>query len=249
MDLSLELLLMLAAVAAVAGFVDAVAGGGGLITIPALLLAGVPPVMAVATNKLQGTIGTLTSTLAFARAGHVDLKGGAGIAIFAFAGSIVGGMLATVLPSTWLAALMPLILVLVAVYFLFSSTLADRALTPRVSAGTFRAAFVPVIGVYDGFFGPGAGSFYMAGLVALRGMSAVPATGLTKYLNLASNLGALLFFLAAGKVVISVGLAMGAGQFFGAQFGARSAIRAGSRLIRPLLVITCVAMAIRLMVV
>jgi len=242
-----DVLAVLIAAAFGAGFVDGIAGGGGLITVPALLLAGLDPVAAVATNKLSGTFGTAAATAAFARRGLIDTRSAALPAALAFAGSIAGSFLAIVLPSTWLQTLMPVLLVVIAAYFAFKPALGETGRTARVTTGTFAFTVAPLVGAYDGFFGPGAGSFYTLGCVALLGLGVIAATGMTKAMNLASNVGALLFFLVAGKVIWPIGLAMGVAQSTGSYIGSRAAIAVGVRLIRPLLVIVCLAMAARLL--
>ncbi len=241
------LLAVLAGVALVAGFVDAIAGGGGLLTVPALLVAGLDPVAAVATNKLQGTMGTASATLAFARAGLVAWRQAVPMAAAAFAGSVGGALTVKLVPTAILAAAMPVLLIAMAVYFALSPKVSDADAKRRIAPAVFAATVALGVGFYDGLFGPGAGSFYMLGFVTLLGFGVRRATAQTKFLNFASNLGSLLFFIATGAVVWSVGLAMAAGSLAGAQLGSRMAIRHGARLIRPLLVAVCCAMALRLL--
>ena len=247
MELSGDLIALLTLAAFFAGGIDAVAGGGGLIVIPLLFLAGLDPVAAVATNKLQSTFGALASTLSFMRAGHVDLKRHFPLALTALLVAVAGALTVTIIPSDGLAAIMPALLIVIAVYFSFSRSIRDNAVGARWPTRRFMLSVVPVVAFYDGFFGPGAGSFYMLGIVALLGLAAVPATGLTKYLNFASNLGGLLLFIAAGKVIWTLGLCMAVGNIAGARIGSLLAIRVGARLIRPLLVVISVAMALRLL--
>ena len=230
-----------------AGAVDAIAGGGGLIILPLMFLGGLDPVTAVATNKLQSTFGALSSTLSFMRAGHVDVRRHAPLALVAALSAIIGAILVTQVSTAWLSALMPVLLILIALYFALSKSIRDMAVTGRWPIRRFMWTVVPIVGAYDGFFGPGAGSFYMLGIAVLLGFAAVPATGLTKYLNLASNAGALLLFILAGKVYWTLGLVMALGNVAGAQVGARLAIRVGARLIRPLLVVISISMALRLL--
>jgi uncharacterized protein len=246
-ELTLEALAALAAVAFVAGGIDAIAGGGGLLTVPALLLAGLDPVQAIATNKLQGSFGTASATLAFARArlfeGRAALKG-AGLAA---AGSVVGALCVSLVPRSWLEVVIPLLLLAMALYFATSRRMRNEDAHARWPVALVVATLVPAIGFYDGLFGPGAGSFYMLALVTLCGFGVVKATAHTKLLNFSSNVGSLIFFIAAGAVVWPAGLAMAGTSFLGAQLGSRLAIRMGGRLIRPLLVAICSAMALRLL--
>lgn len=246
MDLSPEVILALMAVAMLAGMVDAIAGGGGLLTVPALLLATGDPVAAVATNKLQGTFGTASATWSFARHGHIDFRGAAPLATGALLGGIAGALAVEGIPVDLLRVALPFLLIGVAVYFALSPRLRPEDGPRRMSPLAFAALVGGGVGFYDGLFGPGAGSFYMLGLVTLMGLGAVRATGYTKLMNLASNLAALVVFVAGGKVLWAVGLTMAIGTVAGAQVGALVAMRIGARVIRPLLVVVCVLMAIRL---
>ena len=245
-EVSLELALALIAVAAVAGFVDAIAGGGGLITVPARVLAGASPVEALGTNKVQSTFGAGSATLSYARAGHVDLRTQGGMAVSAFMGAMCGAGLALVIPSDLLRWILPVVLCGVALFFAIKRGLDDTDRVARMGAGLFGATVVPLVGLYDGFLGPGTGSFFMLAFVMLAGFGVLKATAHTKLLNLASNLGGLLIFAIGGEVWWSVGFAMGVAQFVGARLGAGLAMRVGSRLIKPLLVIVSLALAVRL---
>ena len=247
-ELAPEVLLLLAVAGFVAGFIDSIAGGGGLITVPALLLAGLSPVEALGTNKLQSVFGSGSATYAYGAAGLVDVKRQLPSAALAFLGSIAGALLATVLPGEWLRAVLPAMLVVIALYFAFKPDMGDVDRAQRISPFLFGVTIVPLIGFYDGLFGPGTGSFFMLAFVALAGYGVLKATAHTKLLNFASNVGSLLFFSAAGVVVWKVGLVMGAAQFLGARLGARLAMKNGARLIKPLLVATCVVLAIRLLI-
>lgn len=238
-------LLMLAAF--VAGLVDAIAGGGGLITVPALLLAGAPPVVALATNKLQGTFGAATATIAYARAGQVRLADQAVMALIAGVCGGAGALGAHLIPADVLRLVMPLILIAVALFFALKPGLSDADRVRRIGAGAFAASVVPLVAAYDGFFGPGAGAFYMLGFVMLAGFGILKATAHTKLLNFSSNLGALMVFALSGSMWWAVGLAMGLSQVAGAWVGSRLALRIGARLIKPLLVVTSTAMAARLL--
>lgn len=242
-----EVVAFLVGVAIIAGFVDAIAGGGGLITVPAMLIAGLPPVAAVATNKLQGTFGVASSTYAFWRAARIERRLVLPFFLAGFLGGILGALVVMIVPVTWLRAAIPFILIALAIYVLVSPKLGDADATPRLGTGVFAGTIAFGIAAYDGFFGPGAGTFYLIGLVLLCGFEMVRAVAHTKLLNFASNLGALLFFLAAGQVMILLGLAMGLGAALGAQIGARTALRFGAGLVRPLVVIVSLLMALRLL--
>lgn len=245
-EVSLQLLMLLALAAFVAGMVDAIAGGGGLITVPALLLAGADPVTALATNKLQGTFGAATAAAAYGRAGHVRLGEQAGMAAIAALGGAGGALVAHLVPADILRLIMPVVLIGIALFFALKPGLTDADRTRRMTPAVFAFTAVPLIAAYDGFFGPGTGSFYMLAFVMLAGFGVLKATAHTKLLNFASNLGSLVVFVAAGAVWWKVGLVMAVAQIAGAALGARLAMRVGARLIRPLLVITSGAMALRL---
>ncbi|QLF70616.1 TSUP family transporter [Peteryoungia desertarenae] len=246
-DLAFNLLLILFIAAFIAGFIDSIAGGGGLITIPAMLLAGIPPLETLGTNKLQSMFGAGSATLAYARKGHVDLKKQMPMAAMAVLGGAIGALIATVVPASVLQGLMPFLLVAIALYFALKPNISDQDRQQRMTPFIFALTIVPLIGLYDGVFGPGTGSFFMLAFVSLAGFGMLKATAHTKLLNLGSNVGAFVIFLASGVVLWKVGLLMGLGQFLGAQTGSRFAMRGGARVIKPLLVITCVALAIRLL--
>jgi uncharacterized membrane protein YfcA len=246
-DPAAEILLLLVLAAFVAGFIDSIAGGGGLITVPALLLAGFGPVEALGTNKLQGLFGAGSAAIAYAAKGHVDLRTQLPSAALACAGGGIGALLATVLPGDLLRIVMPFMLVAIALYFAFKPNMDDIDRSRRLSPFLFALVVVPLIGLYDGVFGPGTGSFFMLAFVALAGYGVLKATAHTKLLNFASNIGGFAIFALAGVVALKVGLLMGLAQFAGARLGATLAMRSGARLIKPLLVVTCVALAIRLL--
>ena len=242
-----EIVLLLAFAAFAAGFVDSIAGGGGLITVPVLMLAGLSPVQALGTNKLQGLFGAGSATIAYAAGGHVDLRAQLPSALLAFAGAVAGAALATILPGEWLRAALPVLLIAIALYFALKPNMDDIDRARRLSPVLFGITIVPLLGFYDGVFGPGTGSFLMIAFVALAGHGVLKATAHTKLLNFASNLGGFIAFAIAGAVLWKIGIVMGIAQFAGARVGARLAMKNGARLIKPLLVIVCVALAVRLL--
>ncbi len=245
-EISLDLALMLIAAAFAAGFVDSIAGGGGLITLPALMLAGVPPAAALATNKVQGVFGAATATVSYASRGLVDLRSQTGAAAIALVAGLCGALLVSHIPTEGLRLILPLLLIAIAVFFALKPGLNDMDRARRMAPGVFTAAIVPLIGFYDGLLGPGAGAFYMLGFVMLAGYGILKATAHTKLLNLASNLGGLIAFALVGKPLWVLGIAMGVAQICGAFLGARLAMRIGARVIKPLLVFTSTALALRL---
>lgn len=246
-ELTFHLLAILAMAAFVAGFIDSIAGGGGLVTVPVLLLVGFPPVTALGTNKLQGLFGSGSATLAYAQKGQVNLRGQLPAALASCVGGVAGALLATVLPGEWLQLVLPFLLVAIALYFALKPSVGDVDRAQRMTPFLFGLTVVPLIAFYDGLFGPGTGSFFMLAFVTLAGYGLLKATAHTKLLNFASNIGSFGAFALVGVVSWKAGLVMGVAQFLGARLGATVAMRVGARLIRPLLVVTCVALAIRLL--
>ena len=246
MEIELTTLALLALAGLVAGFVDSIAGGGGLLALPSLLLAGLDPVSALATNKLQGTFGTASATHTFWKKGLLHPREHVGEIVTVFIGSALGVLAVRFVSTDLLKQVMPVLLVAVALYFAFSPNLGKIIHPARLPLGVFSFAIAPLIGFYDGIFGPGTGSFFMLALVALFGIGLIEATGRTKLLNFTSNIAALVMFALGGKIIWAIGLTMGVAQVVGAQLGARVAIANGAKVIRPLLVVMCIAMAVRL---
>jgi uncharacterized membrane protein YfcA len=246
-DLTIELLALLLAAAFAAGFIDAIAGGGGLITVPVLMLSGVPPVQALATNKVQGMFGAGTAAFAYARNGQVDLRAQAPVAVIAFGASVCGALLVSVLPTDWIRAILPVLLIGIALFFALRPGLSDTDRPRRLSALMFHATAVPLVAGYDGLLGPGAGSFYMLAFVMLGGFGILKATAHTKLLNFASNAGGLAAFAVVAQPLWALGLAMGAMQIIGARLGAGMAMKQGARVIKPLLVLTSLSLALKLL--
>jgi uncharacterized membrane protein YfcA len=237
---------VLTAVAVLTGFIDAIAGGGGLIMVPALLFAGVPPLGALATNKLQSVFGTAVAMRNFSRAGLVDWRGNKLTILLVFAGAICGVLLVQAIGGEALGLIIPILLVVAALYILLSPRMSDEDAHQRLSP----SAFAPVggaIGFYDGFFGPGTGTFMTTALVALRGHGLTKATALTKMFNFASNVAAVILFAIGGQMLWLLGLAMAAGAMAGGWIGSHTAMRFGARVIRPLLVVISLGLTGRLL--
>lgn len=246
MILSPEIIAFLMIAGFMAGVIDSMAGGGGLITLPALMAAGVPPVGAVATNKLQSSLGTFGACIAYARAGHMDLKTYRWPIIAAFAGSVGGAWLVQRVSPSILAGLMPALLIAIAAYFTFSPKISEIDRHQRIGIASL-SLLIGGIGFYDGFFGPGAGAFYTTIFLALGGLSLLRSTAQAKAANFASNLAGLLTMMVGGHVLWIVGLAMAVANIVGAQIGARLAMRFGSRLIRPLLIVMSLALTAKML--
>ena len=231
----------LAGTALVAGFIDAVAGGGGLLTLPALLFAGVPPHLALGTNKAQSVCGTTLATLRYRRAGLFRLGENRALVAAVFVGAVLGAEAIQRVDGRILALIVPVLLMAVAAYTLLSCRMADSDSHARLSEGAYRPV-AGAIGFYDGFFGPGTGQFFAVSLVGLRGLGLTRATGLAKLLNLTSNLASLIAFAIGGKVLWLLGLTMAAGSMTGGWLGAHFATRHGARIIRPLMVTASLAL-------
>lgn len=242
-----DIVVWLVLAALFAGFVDSIAGGGGLITLPVLMLTGASPIDAISTNKVQSIFATATATVSYARAGHVDLRRQIGTALIAFASGLAGALCAAHVPSEGLRYALPFILIAIAAFFAFKKGLNDEDRAERMRPIFFSAFVVPLIGFYDGAIGPGAGSFYMIGFVTLAGFGVLKATAHTKLLNFGSNLGGLVAYVAVGTPWWRVGLAMGIAQMIGARLGSGMAMRKGARLIKPLLVAVSLILALRLL--
>lgn len=238
-------LAVLVGAAFLAGLVDSIAGGGGLITVPALLVAGLSPIETLATNKSQAVFGSSTAALSYARAGLVDARRSLPWALASGAAAAGGAVVADALPDDTLDVAIPVALVAIAVFFAVRRDLDDADRAARWSRRALGLSVIPLIGFYDGVFGPGTGSFFMVALVTLGGMGVLRATGHTKLLNFASNAGALVVFAFGGSIVWAAGIPMGLAQVAGAATGSRLAIRRGVGLIRPLLVVVCAAVAVR----
>jgi len=236
----------LTATAVISGFIDAIAGGGGLIMVPALLFAGVPPLNTLGTNKLQSMFGTATAYRNFAAKGLVDWREHKGTVAAVFAGASAGVLLVQAIDSNALKLIIPVLLLIMAGYTIVSPRMHDEDARERISG----KAYVPVaasIGFYDGFFGPGTGSFFATTLVALRGVGLTRATARTKLFNLTSNLASVLFFALGGKILWGLGLCMAVGSMSGGWLGSHTAMKFGAKLIRPLLVVLSLALTARVL--
>ena len=246
-DITLGSLLIMFLVALGGGFLDAIAGGGGLITLPALLLLGLDPLAAIATNKCQAVAASVSASVAFTRRGLIAWRNLAPAAVAAAAASIAGAFSVRLLSPAILGAMVPMLLIAVALYFAFGPRIRTISSQARLSPLIFAGTAAPLLGFYDGIFGPGVGAFYMVALVLLSGCALLSAIAHTKALSVASNLGSLLAFAIQGAIVWPVALAMIAGATLGAQCGAACAVRISPRAIRLLLVLMCCAMALRLL--
>ena len=240
-------LLALGVVAIAAGAMDSVAGGGGLLTLPALLIAGVPPTTALGTNKLQSSAGSSTAALVYARGGAVQPRTLLPAIATTLVAAAAAAALVRTLDTSALERWLPALLIAVALYVAVQPRLGEVETRARMGPRAHALSVAPLIGAYDGFLGPGTGSFHALAFVGLRGMDLTRATAHTKVLNLTSNVAALAVFLLGGDAVLVAGAVMALGQAVGARLGARAVLRRGSRLVRPLLVVVSLAMSVRLL--
>ncbi len=242
---SLEILFYLLAVAVIAGFLDTLAGGGGLLSLPALILSGIPPIVALGTNKLQGSMGTATATWMMFRKKKVSFDDVKLLMLSAFIGSALGSITVQFMDTELLDFIVPGVLFMIAIYFLISPRASENDTREKISRKKYQTFIVPAIGWYDGMFGPGTGSFFALAGVSLRGHGLIKSTAIAKTLNFATNFASLLIFLMAGKVVWVVGLLMMVGQFAGAWLGSHFLFKINPRILKFIVVIMCLGMLIK----
>ncbi|MBJ3814444.1 TSUP family transporter [Shimwellia pseudoproteus] len=241
------MLVVLFFAALLAGFIDALAGGGGLITVPVLMAVGFSPAHALATNKLQACGGSLSASLYFIRQRVVNLKEQRLNILMTFIGSMTGALLVQHIQASLLRQILPLLIIGIGLYFLLMPRLGEEDRQRRLHGLPFALVAGGCVGFYDGFFGPGAGSFYALAFVTLCGYNLAKSTAHAKVLNATSNLGGLLLFMLGGQVIWGTGLVMMAGQFCGARMGSRLVLSKGQQLIRPMIVIVSAVMSAKLL--
>lgn len=234
MDLALWVYPVLFLTGFAAGLVDAVAGGGGIITLPVLLNLGLPVSVALGTNKLQASFGSVTAAWHYTRRGLVDLRScGRGI-LATLVGALLGAWVVRSIDGQVLGRLIPWLLAAIVTYMIFRPHVGGEDRPARMGEGKFALLFGLGLGFYDGFFGPGTGSFWTIACVLLLGYNFSKATGYTKVMNATSNLAALALFAAAGQFHLAAGLVMAVGQVTGARLGAGLVVTRGARFVRPL---------------
>lgn len=238
---AVELLFFLFLIGIFAGFIDTLAGGGGLITLPALVMSGLPPLAALGTNKLQGAVGTAVATLMMLRKKRFVFSQVKPIMSAAFIGSALGSTYVQFIDAQTLSFVIPTVLMIIVIYFLLAPVAYTEAKS-KISVSLYQYLVIPIIGWYDGMFGPGTGSFFGAAGVSLRGHSLIDATAVAKSLNFSTNIAALMVFMFAGKIVWIVGIAMLAGQVIGAWIGSHYLISINPKYLRWVVVIICLAM-------
>ena len=241
---SFEILTFLFIVGMVAGFLDTLVGGGGLLAVPALLLSGIPPIYVLGTNKFQGSMGTGIATLLLFRKKKLEWNAIKYLMLASFIGSVIGGAIVQFIDTKVLSFVIPIVLVFIAIYFIISP---KPKVGPQnsVSNRSFDKYAVPSIGFYDGMFGPGAGSFFVMTGVMLKKLAIIQATILAKPLNFASNIAGFVVFFSFGHIAFLIGLIMMLGQLIGSFCGTHYLVKANPRVLRLMIVVISLAMLIR----
>lgn len=231
-----------------AGFVDSIAGGGGLISLPAYLIAGLPTHAAIATNKLSSAMGTTLTTANYARKGFIPLKQAIGCVICALIGSGIGANLALLVNDRYFKFIMVLILPLTAYYVIRSQALiAEKEPYPPLKTALLSMAVALPIGMYDGFYGPGTGTFLILLLTGLAHMRLEKANGVAKAINLTTNYTSLYVYLTNGKVMLLLGLVSGLFCLAGNWLGSNMFIHGGSKSTRPIMIFVLVLFFVKVL--
>jgi uncharacterized membrane protein YfcA len=249
-DPGLEVVALLGLAGFLAGWIDAVVGGGGLVQLPALLLGvpGATPAQVLATNKFGSIWGTATSSVTYYRRVRPDLRTALPMAGVAYVGAVVGALIGLHIPKTAFYPIILVMLISVGAYTLFTPSLGEA--TVLRFSGHRHTVFAMltgfVIGVYDGALGPGTGSFLVFALVGLMGYAFLEASAKAKIANFATNLGALTVFIPGGHVMWGIGAVMATTNLLGGYVGARTAVAQGSRFIRIVFVVVVGAFIVRI---
>lgn len=241
-------LLIICSLGFLAAMIDAIAGGGGLISLPALLLVGLPPHFALGTNKFASTMGSLASSVTFARSGKISFSVVKWQIPFTLLGTCFGVWSVLHISSDFLNKAVPILILLVGLYTLLQKNLGlednFKGLTPLNRILGFIFAFA--LGFYDGFFGPGTGSFLIFAFITIYGFNFITSSANAKVLNFVSNLVSLILFAWSGKILYTYGIPMALFMLLGSQVGTRLAIRKGSRLVKPIFVTMSLLVAAKL---
>ena len=240
------IVLVLALVAFTAGFIDAIAGGGGLLTIPALLTAGLPPHLVLGTNKLCATFGSATASYTFYRRKLFNPREWRNALLATAIGACIGAVIAHWLPASWLNQMLPAVIFGCGLYLLFGKTPQNEGKQDRPIAQRRQWPQGLGLGFYDGVAGPGTGAFWTVSTLLLYPIDLLRASGVARSMNFVSNAMALVVFIFAGQVAWLLGISMGLALMAGAFLGARTAIQGGSKFIRPVFILVVLALTARL---
>jgi len=248
MELDIFTLFLLFLAGGFAGFVDSIAGGGGIITLPALLAVGIPPHQALATNKLQSSFGSFTATMNYAKKGLMKPKELLLGVVFTFIGAVSGAFAVQFFDAKSLEDMIIFMLIIIFLYTLASPNLGSIHTTAKLKKPIFYTIFGLLIGFYDGFFGPGTGSFWTMALILLLGLDLKGATAQTKLFNFTSNIASLLMFIYTGLVLWIAGLVMGVGQIIGAYLGSSLVAKKEVKFIRVFFLVVVGATILKLLI-
>ena len=232
----------------VAGLTNAIAGSGGLVVLPALLVAGIPPLQALATNKCQSVFGTLSSARNYFRGGYIDLRELPLTLACAFIGGALGTLVVQRIDTAILSTVLPYILVVLALFVALSPTISDQDRKPRWSRGRFDVLIGSGVGFYGGFLGPAMGTFLAVAFAALRGFNIRRATAHAKPMILVINTTSAVIFIVAGHVIWPLALSMAVAQIVGAHIGSHWVMSQGVRLVRPTMTVVVLVLAVKLVV-
>ncbi|MCP3742009.1 TSUP family transporter [Rossellomorea sp. BNER] len=240
-DINIYTLLLLVGFGFLAAFIDSVVGGGGLISIPALLFSGLPPSTAIATNKLASSMGSLTSTIAFIRSGKVDFRLVSKLFPLVFIGSLLGALLVKFISPELLKPLVLVLLIVVAIYTILKKNWGNESTYRKLTwqKALLFAFAIFGIGFYDGFLGAGTGSFILFAFL-LIGFDFLQSAGNAKFLNFESNIAALILFIFLDMVNFAYGIPMGIAMILGALVGSNFAIKKGVAYVRVLFILVTV---------
>ncbi|MBL0687735.1 MAG: TSUP family transporter [Sulfurospirillum sp.] len=220
-----------------AGFVDSIAGGGGIIAVPVLLASGIPPHIALATNKLQSSFGSFTASLNYIRKGLVSVKDVYMGVFFTFIGAGLGTYSILLIDVKILTKIIPLMMVIIFLYTLFTPKLGSQDRHNVLKPKLFYLMFGIILGFYDGFFGPGTGAFWTIAIVTLLGLNLKSATAQTKIMNFTSNIVSLGVFVIVGEILWIIGIIMGIGQVIGAYLGSSLVVKKDVKFVRTFFLI------------
>lgn len=249
MEITLSHYLIICPLIFLAGFADSIAGGGGVISLPAYVLSGMPLLFAYGTNKFAMSLGTSISAVKYYKSGNVRIVPALCAVAGALLGSNLGARLAMLLDEKYLGYCMMGLLPLVAIFLIFNRKFGENTQQKTVSKNkelALSAIIGLVVGSYDGFFGPGAGTFYTLLFVSLLGYNLLGASGNARVVNLASNIGALAAYIMQGKVLFAIGIPAALCAVAGNYLGSRLAIKNGARFIRPVMVLVIVLLFIKI---
>ncbi len=234
----------------IAGFVDAIAGGGGLISLPAYMISGIPVHFAIGTNKMSSCMGTIIATGRYAKNGYIKLKLGICSAVCALIGSPLGALISLRIEDFYFKILMLFILPITAFYVLRKHNLEDNKQETSINYKTYIICMLIAffLGVYDGFYGPGTGTFLLLLLTSIANLSMNTSAGITKAINLSSNIASLVTFIINAKVFLVLGLVAGLFSIAGNYIGSGYFTKSGSKIVRPVIIIVLTIFFIKILV-